>query len=258
MKIRTTAALTAALLLGTASAALAQDQNQGRHDWNHGEDHRGGPPPQQRPPQAPRPAPPPASGQNARPQGDRHDWGGRPWNGGQGDRHDWRGPPPGANNGGQPGQGYRPQGGPWNGQGGDHGWRGPPPGANNGPPQGWQGGRDGGHDRYSGGGGRWWGGDGDHRDRPQWRPGYFPPAFRADHRFRIGPYFPPPGWTFRAWGYGEILPQAWWAPRYRILDWWDYELPVPPPGFLWVRSGPDALLIDPYGRIVQVVDTVFW
>ena len=34
---------------------------------------------------------------------------------------------------------------------------------------------------------------------------------------------------------------------------------LPPPGFDWVRSGPDALLIDQFsGRIVQVVRNVFW
>ena len=56
-----------------------------------------------------------------------------------------------------------------------------------------------------------------------------------------------------------VLPPAWWTPEYRILDWWAYDLPAPPPGYIWVRAGRDALLIDRIdGRIAQVVLDVFW
>jgi hypothetical protein len=266
-KIGTSAALAAALLVGSASAALAQDQNhhdqggqgQAHHDQGHGGgDHHwngGG-------------QPHPAPQAQANPGGQPGGHGG--WTGG-GD-HGSRGPAPGGAPQGPPPQADRhDQGrGPWNGGGDRNAWRGPPP-QGQAPPQAWQGRHDDGrdwqgrrddHDRYAGGDRRdgdhrgWWGGD--HHGGPQWRPGYYPPSFRAEHHFRIGPWLAPPGWEYRAWSYGEILPVAWWAPRYRLLDWWDYDLPEPPPGFLWIRSGSDALLIDPYGRIVQVVNYIFW
>ena len=64
---------------------------------------------------------------------------------------------------------------------------------------------------------------------------------------------------FRIWNYGEFLPSAWYGPDWYILDPWYYDLPLPPPGFDWVRVGDDAVMIDEYtGRIVQVVRDVFW
>lgn len=67
------------------------------------------------------------------------------------------------------------------------------------------------------------------------------------------------GFYVRSWGYGDVYPRAWYGPEYFIVDAWRYDLPLPPPGFEWVRSGADALLIDEYtGRIVQIVRDVFW
>ncbi|MDB5475600.1 MAG: hypothetical protein JWP49_1111, partial [Phenylobacterium sp.] len=101
--------------------------------------------------------------------------------------------------------------------------------------------------------------DGDHRDRPQWRPGAFPHSFSSAHRFRYRPYLRPPHFFTRLWSYGEVLPRGWYGPQYLIEDWWDFDLPAPPPGYDWVRVGDDALLIDGYsGRIVQVIRAIFW
>lgn len=102
--------------------------------------------------------------------------------------------------------------------------------------------------------------DRDHRrDHPEWRRGGFPPVYRTPHRFHVAPYHWPFGYGVRAWGYGEILPPAFWGPSYEILDWWVYDLPAPPPGFSWVRVGYDALLVDRYdGRVVQVFRGLFW
>jgi Ni/Co efflux regulator RcnB len=101
--------------------------------------------------------------------------------------------------------------------------------------------------------------DRDHRDRPQWRPGAFPRAFNSPHRFHVRPYIRPAHFFGRVWSYGEILPYGWYGPEYLITDWWDYDLPAPPPGYDWVRVGDDALLIDQYsGRIVQVIRAIFW
>ena len=46
------------------------------------------------------------------------------------------------------------------------------------------------------------------------------------------------------WGYGEILPRAYWAPQYLIADYWLFALEVPPAGYEWVRDGNDALLVN--------------
>jgi len=93
---------------------------------------------------------------------------------------------------------------------------------------------------------------------PHWRPDRYPHAFASDHRFYGPVYHPPRGYDYRVWRYGDILPPIWWTPDYQIWDWWNYDLPMPPPGYVWVRVGLDALLIDPYGRVVQVVNTLFW
>ena len=67
------------------------------------------------------------------------------------------------------------------------------------------------------------------------------------------------GFYVHVWNFGDYLPRGWYASNYRILDWWTYDLPVPPPGYAWVRVGDDALLIDEFnGRVIQVVRYVFW
>jgi Ni/Co efflux regulator RcnB len=82
--------------------------------------------------------------------------------------------------------------------------------------------------------------------------------FQAARSFRIGPYHRPPGWTAHRWGYGEILPRAYWAAPYLIGDYWLFALEVPPAGYEWVRDGNDALLVDTNsGEILQVEYGVF-
>jgi Ni/Co efflux regulator RcnB len=103
----------------------------------------------------------------------------------------------------------------------------------------------------------------DHRSPPanwqHWQRGRYPPIYAASHRFRIGPYRAPYGWYVRSWAFGDVLPRGWFAPDYWVDDFWDYDLPYPPPGFHWVRVGDDALLVDDYsGRIMQVVRDIFW
>jgi len=82
--------------------------------------------------------------------------------------------------------------------------------------------------------------------------------FQAARSYHIGPYRRPPGWTAHRWGYGEILPRAYWGPQYLIADYWLFALEVPPTGYGWVRDGNDALLIDTgTGEILQVEYGVF-
>jgi Ni/Co efflux regulator RcnB len=146
----------------------------------------------------------------------------------------------------------------WSGRGpsGDrNGYRGGDPGRGAGDRGQWSRGGDPG--RWNGGGDRGRGGpQGDH---PRWAPGRYPHAYSSGHRFHVRPYYAPPGFYVHDWGYGEILPQAWFAPQYILQDWWDFGLPEPPYGYDWVRVGADALLVDEYsGRIMQVVRDLFW
>ncbi|MEO8114110.1 MAG: RcnB family protein [Phenylobacterium sp.] len=95
--------------------------------------------------------------------------------------------------------------------------------------------------------------------QPRWERGRYPSVFQSPRRFHGSHYRPPAGFGFRAWAYGEILPRAWYASQYRIIDWWAYGLPMPPLGYEWVRSGSDALLVDEWsGRVMQVVRYLFW
>jgi Ni/Co efflux regulator RcnB len=82
--------------------------------------------------------------------------------------------------------------------------------------------------------------------------------YQAARSYHIGPYRRPPGWSAHRWGYGEILPRAYWAPQYLIGDYWLFGLEVPPVNYEWVRDGNDALLIDTNtGAILQVEYGVF-
>jgi len=77
--------------------------------------------------------------------------------------------------------------------------------------------------------------------------------FQAARSFHIGPYHRPAGWTAHRWGYGEILPRAYWAAPYILADYWLFALEVPPAGYEWVRDGNDALLVSTdTGEILQV------
>lgn len=95
---------------------------------------------------------------------------------------------------------------------------------------------------------------------PRWQAGRYPPVMTWNQeRYRAGFYRPPPGYYYRPWGYGEFLPRPWWIRDYWLMNFLDFDLPYPPPGFIWVRVGPDALMIDQFnGRIVQVVRGIFW
>jgi len=96
-------------------------------------------------------------------------------------------------------------------------------------------------------------------DRPYWSQGRYPFSYSSARRYRGPAWVAPPGFYFRTWSMGDYLPWGWYGPNYRLDDWWDYGLPWPPPGFDWVRNGPDVLLVDRFsGRIVQVVRMVFW
>ena len=82
---------------------------------------------------------------------------------------------------------------------------------------------------------------------------------KAQHRFRIGAYHAPRGYHYRRWTFGERLPRIYFVQDYWITDFAAYDLMEPPEGYVWVRYGPDALLIDEdTGEIVEVVYGVFY
>ena len=94
---------------------------------------------------------------------------------------------------------------------------------------------------------------------PRYDPRWYPPVWTPPYRYRADRWAAPPGYAYRRWSYGEVLPWTWWTPRYRIDSWWTYGLPIPPVGYTWVRLGRDAVLVDLWtGRIVQVACSLFW
>lgn len=81
----------------------------------------------------------------------------------------------------------------------------------------------------------------------------------AVHRFHAGIYRAPPGFVYRRWTFGAFLPAVYWGRDYWITDFLAFGLFAPPVGLVWVRYGPDALLIDEYtGEIIQVDYGVFF
>ena len=82
---------------------------------------------------------------------------------------------------------------------------------------------------------------------------------QSTRRFQAGAYRPPQGFQSRHWGYGDRLPRAYYARNYWLTNFLIYGLLQPPPGLVWVRVGPDALLIDEYsGEVVRVQYGVFY
>jgi Ni/Co efflux regulator RcnB len=83
--------------------------------------------------------------------------------------------------------------------------------------------------------------------------------YQAGRRFSIGAYNRPDGWYSHRWRTGEILPRLFWSRDYWLLDYWLYSLSPPPYGYVWVRDGADALLINQYtGEVVEVVYGAFY
>ncbi len=83
--------------------------------------------------------------------------------------------------------------------------------------------------------------------------GITPGNFEAPHRFRVGAYQRPRGWYPHRWSYGEHLPRIFFASDFWIPDYVAFDLDAPPYGFVWVRYGDDALLVNRYtGEIIEV------
>ncbi len=69
----------------------------------------------------------------------------------------------------------------------------------------------------------------------------------------------PKGWYQHRWISGDILPSLFWTRSYWITDFWLFGLPIPPIGYVWVRYGSDALLVQiRTGLILQVIYGVYY
>jgi len=77
---------------------------------------------------------------------------------------------------------------------------------------------------------------------------------QAQRRYHWNSYQRPPGWYYRRWTYGMILPSLFWGRQYWIDSYWTYGLSDPPYGYVWVRYGDDALLVNVEdGDILRVI-----
>jgi Ni/Co efflux regulator RcnB len=81
----------------------------------------------------------------------------------------------------------------------------------------------------------------------------------APHAYHYGDYHGPAGYSYHRWSYGDNLPREYWAQNYWINNYLNFGLIAPPDGYVWVRYGPDAVLIDEdTGEIVQVEYGLFY
>ncbi len=109
---------------------------------------------------------------------------------------------------------------------------------------------------------------GDRNDRRDWRDRnrrkhvniqQYRRNFNAPRRYNVGMYQWRDGYSYRRYGYGQRLPRHFFLRNFWLANFFAYGLFAPPPGYIWVRYGPDALLIDEYtGEIVQVRYNMFY
>lgn len=93
--------------------------------------------------------------------------------------------------------------------------------------------------------------------RPPHRPGAGkPPNFRPIR----GPVFKyPRGYRYRRWAIGVLLPSLFLSNYYYYDNWAPLGVGAPPPGYRWVRYGPDLLLVQiGTRRIVDVIYGAFY
>jgi Ni/Co efflux regulator RcnB len=82
---------------------------------------------------------------------------------------------------------------------------------------------------------------------------------REVERVHVRPFFYPPGYGYRRWEVGAALPPAFLVQDYWYPDWDALGLDPPPPGYQWVRYGPDLLLVDVItGQVAEVAYDVFY
>lgn len=82
----------------------------------------------------------------------------------------------------------------------------------------------------------------------------------AQVRYHYGhSYVPPHGYYYKRWVYGQVFPTIFWTQNFWLTDYYSFGLDNPPYGYVWVRYGPDALLVNVYnGQILSVEYGVFY
>jgi Ni/Co efflux regulator RcnB len=94
------------------------------------------------------------------------------------------------------------------------------------------------------------------RPLPVYHPGRRPSTY---HRVRAPSFRYPHGYRYRRWSVGLILPRLFLSNSYYWNDWGALGLGPPPPGYVWVRYGPDLLLVSRYtGRVADVIYGAFY
>ena len=72
---------------------------------------------------------------------------------------------------------------------------------------------------------------------------------------RAGAYRWPAGRHYLRYGVGGHLPRALIVAAYILANWAQYGLGAPPPGYEWLRYGPDVLAVDPNSG--QIADAAY-
>jgi Ni/Co efflux regulator RcnB len=92
--------------------------------------------------------------------------------------------------------------------------------------------------------------------RSYYRIGHRPADF---HRIRASAFRYPRGYSYRRWNVGTVLPRIFLSNYYYYNDWAALGLLPPPRNFVWVRYGPDLLLVNRWnGRIADVIYGAFY
>ena len=83
---------------------------------------------------------------------------------------------------------------------------------------------------------------------PKHPPHYRPPTHRPwygwnGRYYHGGPYRYPPGYAYRHWSRGQMFPLAILTTTIYFTNYAVLGLDPPPYGYVWVRYGPDILLI---------------
>jgi Ni/Co efflux regulator RcnB len=82
---------------------------------------------------------------------------------------------------------------------------------------------------------------------------------RAFDRVHLNPFVYPPGFAYRRWEVGAALPPVFLVQDYWYPEWAALGLDPPPPGYQWVRYGPDLLLVNVItGQVADVAYDVFY
>ncbi|MGH7072809.1 MAG: RcnB family protein [Stellaceae bacterium] len=69
----------------------------------------------------------------------------------------------------------------------------------------------------------------------------------------------PHGWHYRRWHVGSTFPLMFLNPTYYFTNYGAFGLRPPPPGFVWVRFGPDLVMVNLATRaVVNVIPGVFY